>query len=117
MAALTLVPAIVSLLGKALFWPSKSWKKEPKHGTFIKARQDRRQPSRPDRAGLRWRDGRARRLRAELQPVLRLQLQPAQGRGVDRGDEHLPGALLRGRGRAGAGAGRRQGRHADPGPG
>lgn len=35
-AALTLVPAIVSLLGKALFWPSKSWKKEPKHGTFIK---------------------------------------------------------------------------------
>lgn len=35
-AALTLVPALVSLLGKALFWPSKSWQKEPKHGTFIK---------------------------------------------------------------------------------
>lgn len=35
-AALTLVPAIVSLLGKALFWPSKSWQKEPKHGTFIR---------------------------------------------------------------------------------
>ncbi|WP_408898349.1 MMPL family transporter [Nocardioides sp. R1-1] len=35
-AALTLVPAVVSLLGKALFWPSKSWQKEPKHGTFIK---------------------------------------------------------------------------------
>ncbi|MEV4999539.1 MMPL family transporter [Nocardioides sp. LML1-1-1.1] len=35
-AALTLVPAIVSLLGKALFWPSKSWQKEPKHGTFVK---------------------------------------------------------------------------------
>ncbi len=36
LAALTLVPAAVSLLGKALFWPSKSWQKEPKHGTFIK---------------------------------------------------------------------------------
>ncbi|PWN04705.1 hypothetical protein DJ010_03555 [Nocardioides silvaticus] len=33
-AALTLVPALVSLLGKALFWPSKSWQKEPKHGVF-----------------------------------------------------------------------------------
>ena len=36
LAALTLVPALVTLLGKALFWPSKSWQKEPKHGTFIK---------------------------------------------------------------------------------
>lgn len=36
LAALTLVPAIVSRLGKALFWPSKSWQKEPKHGTFVK---------------------------------------------------------------------------------
>ncbi len=35
-AALTLVPAIVSLLGKALFWPSKSWQKEPQHGTFVR---------------------------------------------------------------------------------
>lgn len=35
-AALTLVPAIVTLLGKALFWPSKSWQKEPEHGTFNK---------------------------------------------------------------------------------
>lgn len=35
-AALTLVPAIVSLLGKALFWPSKAWQKEPQHGTFVK---------------------------------------------------------------------------------
>ncbi len=35
-AALTLVPALVSLFGKALFWPSKAWQKEPKHGTFVK---------------------------------------------------------------------------------
>ncbi|MFD0805352.1 MMPL family transporter [Nocardioides caeni] len=35
-AALTLVPAIVSLLGKKLFWPSKSWQTEPEHGTFNK---------------------------------------------------------------------------------
>ena len=36
LAALTLVPALVSLLGKALFWPSKAWQKEPEHGTFKK---------------------------------------------------------------------------------
>jgi RND superfamily putative drug exporter len=36
LAALTLVPAIVSLLGKALFWPSKAWQREPKHGAFIR---------------------------------------------------------------------------------
>jgi RND superfamily putative drug exporter len=29
--SLTLFPAIVVLLGSAVFWPSKSWKKEPKH--------------------------------------------------------------------------------------
>lgn len=28
--AMTLVPALVSLLGRVVFWPSKSWKKEPK---------------------------------------------------------------------------------------
>lgn len=28
-AALTLVPALMALLGRALFWPSKSWNKEP----------------------------------------------------------------------------------------
>src|SRR3954463_5584502 len=27
--ALTLVPAVVSLMGRAVFWPSKSWQKEP----------------------------------------------------------------------------------------
>lgn len=33
-AALTLVPAIMTLLGKALFWPSKKWKVEPKGARF-----------------------------------------------------------------------------------
>ena len=28
-AALTLVPALMALLGRALFWPSKAWSKEP----------------------------------------------------------------------------------------
>lgn len=36
LAALTLVPAIVTLLGKALFWPSRKWRVEPQHGTFNK---------------------------------------------------------------------------------
>ncbi|WP_116951261.1 MMPL family transporter [Jiangella endophytica] len=34
LAALTLVPAIVSLLGTRVFWPSKAWKNEPKAARF-----------------------------------------------------------------------------------
>ncbi len=34
LAALTLVPAIVSLLGTKVFWPSKAWKTEPKAARF-----------------------------------------------------------------------------------
>jgi RND superfamily putative drug exporter len=33
-AALTLVPAVVSLLGTRVFWPSKAWKKEPTYARF-----------------------------------------------------------------------------------
>jgi RND superfamily putative drug exporter len=33
-AGLTLVPAIVSLLGPRAFWPSKSWRKEPEAARF-----------------------------------------------------------------------------------
>ena len=33
-AALTLVPAVVTLLGRALFWPSKKWGQEPKAARF-----------------------------------------------------------------------------------
>ncbi len=36
LAALTLVPAIVTLLGKALFWPSKKWKQEPEGARFAR---------------------------------------------------------------------------------
>lgn len=35
-AALTLVPAIVTVLGRALFWPSKGWKVEPTGARFAK---------------------------------------------------------------------------------
>ncbi|HEY9563024.1 MAG TPA: MMPL family transporter [Nocardioides sp.] len=35
-AALTLVPAVVTVLGKALFWPSKGWKREPEAARFAK---------------------------------------------------------------------------------
>ncbi|MDL4772295.1 MULTISPECIES: MMPL family transporter [Thermomonosporaceae] len=34
--SLTLVPAVVSLLGQVVFWPSKAWKKEPKPGLWVK---------------------------------------------------------------------------------
>ena len=34
LAALTLVPAVVALLGTRVFWPSKSWKKEPEGAHF-----------------------------------------------------------------------------------
>jgi RND superfamily putative drug exporter len=34
LAALTLVPAVVTVLGRALFWPSKSWQREPQAARF-----------------------------------------------------------------------------------
>lgn len=34
LAALTLVPAVVTLLGRFLFWPSKSWQREPEGARF-----------------------------------------------------------------------------------
>jgi putative drug exporter of the RND superfamily len=34
LAALTLVPAVVSLIGTKIFWPSKSWQKEPTFARF-----------------------------------------------------------------------------------
>jgi RND superfamily putative drug exporter len=33
-AGLTLVPAVVSLLGTKIFWPSKSWQREPRSARF-----------------------------------------------------------------------------------
>ncbi|HEY3868127.1 MAG TPA: MMPL family transporter [Actinocrinis sp.] len=33
-AALTLIPAVVSLIGTAVFWPSKAWRHEPKGTRF-----------------------------------------------------------------------------------
>ncbi|KQZ67129.1 MMPL family transporter [Nocardioides sp. Root151] len=33
-AALTLVPAVVTVLGRSLFWPSKKWRKEPEAAHF-----------------------------------------------------------------------------------
>lgn len=36
LAALTLVPAVVTLLGKALFWPSKKWQQEPEGARFAR---------------------------------------------------------------------------------
>ncbi|TDV54170.1 MMPL family transporter [Actinophytocola oryzae] len=33
-AAVTLIPAVVSLLGTKVFWPSKSWQRVPKGSTF-----------------------------------------------------------------------------------
>jgi RND superfamily putative drug exporter len=34
LAALTLVPAVVALLGTRVFWPSKAWKTEPRRARF-----------------------------------------------------------------------------------
>ncbi|UDY24318.1 MMPL family transporter [Nocardioides sp. Kera G14] len=34
LAALTLVPALTSVFGRALFWPSKKWRNEPKEAGF-----------------------------------------------------------------------------------
>jgi RND superfamily putative drug exporter len=34
--SMTLVPALLSLLGPVVFWPSKAWQKEPKPGLWVK---------------------------------------------------------------------------------
>ncbi|WP_241153734.1 MMPL family transporter [Nocardioides pantholopis] len=34
LAALTLVPAVVTVLGRGLFWPSRSWRREPEGARF-----------------------------------------------------------------------------------
>jgi putative drug exporter of the RND superfamily len=34
LAALTLVPAVITVLGKSLFWPSRSWAREPERARF-----------------------------------------------------------------------------------
>nr|BFE75701.1 hypothetical protein GCM10020092_090020 [Actinoplanes digitatis] len=34
--ALTLIPALVSLIGPATFWPSKAWRREPKGTAFAR---------------------------------------------------------------------------------
>ncbi|WP_395693436.1 MMPL family transporter [Nocardioides sp.] len=36
LAALTLVPAVVTVLGRALFWPSKKWRDEPTGARFAR---------------------------------------------------------------------------------
>lgn len=34
--AMTLVPAVISLIGQVTFWPSKNWKREPKPGLWAR---------------------------------------------------------------------------------
>ncbi|MFE9728556.1 MMPL family transporter [Streptomyces sp. NPDC005794] len=35
LASLTLIPAIISLMGTKVFWPSKSWQREPRAARFL----------------------------------------------------------------------------------
>ncbi|MFE9676832.1 MMPL family transporter [Streptomyces sp. NPDC006259] len=45
-AGLTLIPAVVSLIGPKVFWPSKSWRKEPENARFAAlGRGVRRRPA------------------------------------------------------------------------
>ncbi|WP_260333204.1 MMPL family transporter [Streptomyces beigongshangae] len=45
-AGLTLIPAVVSLIGPKVFWPSKSWRKEPDNARFAAlGRGVRRRPA------------------------------------------------------------------------
>jgi RND superfamily putative drug exporter len=47
LAGLTLVPAVVSLLGPRVFWPSKSWRREPEAARFARlGRSMARHPAR-----------------------------------------------------------------------
>ncbi len=56
-AGLTLVPAVVSLLGPRVFWPSKAWRREPKGARFaaIGRSLGRRPGSMPSCPAWSWR--------------------------------------------------------------
>ena len=73
-AGLTLIPAVVSLLGPRVFWPSKSWRREPQAARFARHRPRARAPAgtlrRRLRAGARGPGHRRVRLQADVRPVL-----------------------------------------------
>ena len=71
LAAITLVPAIVSLIGTRVFWPSKSWRRTPNGSMFQRLGSVHRPPSGGGGAGFGWRDGRPRPRRARVQDRLR----------------------------------------------
>ena len=73
LAGLTLIPAVVSLLGTKVFWPSKAWKQRADRRPLRRDRRVARPPPRALRRRLRWRPGRPGRLRARLPPQLRPQ--------------------------------------------
>ena len=74
LAGLTLIPAVVSLLGPRVFWPSRSWRREPQAARFTAigralGRLARHLRSRI-RAGARGPGRRRARVQADLRPVL-----------------------------------------------
>ncbi len=73
LAGLTLIPAIVSLLGTKVFWPSKAWKTEPTGARFAAIGALARPPPGPVRRRLRRRAGHPGHLRARVPPELRPQ--------------------------------------------
>ena len=72
-AGLTLIPAVVSLLGPRVFWPSKSWRREPKAARFTaigRALGAGRHLRGRLRAGARGPGHRRVQLQADIRPVL-----------------------------------------------
>ena len=110
-AGLTLVPAVVSLLGPRVFWPSKAWRREPKAARFAAiGRALGRRPGRLRaglRPGARGPGRRSVRLQADLRPGLGGHLgqrrvadgaeDPGEGAaaGRDRSDPRAPARQLR----------------------
>ena len=98
------------LLGRKLFWPSKKWQREPEGARF--ARIGDALGRRPGRFAAA--SGLVLAVLAifalQLQPELRLQLQPPRRRRVDGGPRDLPGPLRRGSDRTDAGPAHLRGR-------
>ncbi len=70
-ASVTLVPAVISLVGTKVFWPSKSWQRTPK-GTHVPAARPVHRPAAGrGGGGVGWRDGRARAGHDRVQHRLR----------------------------------------------
>ena len=94
-AGLTLVPAVVSLLGTKVFWPSKSWQREPRAARFAAiggalGRRPGCSPPFPGWCWWRWRSARSASSRRSTCPRRASRPAPSRRRALVTLEKGLP---------------------------